>query len=503
MAPEQRPPNANLTSLFLQLKREREAEHNAMCTVFEAMTKALDQGLSQIPPGKAYERYANPIAQGLQEILHSLAMGQTPKIPGWEALPSLTQSSAPLEPAQHQRATERRPRSPTPRRATANDDTPSEGTPSPPPPRARALGPSTPMSNQKAQAEWETVVAKGHKKVGWASVAAGAANQTKLVDLTHTPTPKAAGKTAKTPRGPRSPKPQPQRLVLKAPEGHPWNKASAGEKGEETSKAIEKAEKVGLSLAKGGDWDSYIVGKVPEKVPTLRGPETAVTELMIRQEAAATTGVMPVKAVKTTHGSWIVSFDTKPKTPFFRVFNSTMACHLEPRRRVPNCMGCFEFHWQRDYMSKPCCGECDLKDTEIGKAWEDAKARADKEAIKWQGLAKAAKEGKIVPLNLNDPVKGIQAPPPRTGEAKPPPSRSLPYEASEVVESVESDIYGVTPPPPPPPQGPTKADKARTPEETRALIRQYQVDMALLKYLLDKATEVHKRFDYQDVPTAD
>ncbi|KAK0724181.1 hypothetical protein B0H67DRAFT_640747 [Lasiosphaeris hirsuta] len=97
MAPEQRPPNANLTSLFLQLKREREAEHNAMCTVFEAMTKALDQGLSQIPAEKAYE------------------------------------STALLEPVHYQQAAERRLRSLTPYHAMANDDTTSEGTPSPPP----------------------------------------------------------------------------------------------------------------------------------------------------------------------------------------------------------------------------------------------------------------------------------------------------------------------------------------------------------------------------------
>ncbi|KAK0702346.1 hypothetical protein B0H67DRAFT_558642 [Lasiosphaeris hirsuta] len=252
MAPEQRPPNANLTSLFLQLKREREAEHNTMCTVFEAMTKALDQGLSQTPPGKAYE---------------SLALGQTPKIPGWEALPSLTQSSAPLEPTQHQRATERRPRSLTPRHATANDDTSSEGTPSPPPPHAYALGPSTPMSNQKVQAEWETVVAKGYKK----------------------------------------------RLVLKAPEGYPWNKASAG-------KVLQ-----GLGTT---------LGTVPTTVrPTVKGNRWTVT-----LKKGKKTNKAIEKAAK------IVSFDTKPKTPFFRVFNSTIARYLEPKRKISNYMRYFEFH---------------------------------------------------------------------------------------------------------------------------------------------------------------
>ncbi|KAK0729529.1 hypothetical protein B0H67DRAFT_677556 [Lasiosphaeris hirsuta] len=67
MAPEQRPPHANLADYARKLQAEHDAEYLAKWEVIKTLSEALDQGFAKIPKGEYHVR-KSPMAAALPDV---------------------------------------------------------------------------------------------------------------------------------------------------------------------------------------------------------------------------------------------------------------------------------------------------------------------------------------------------------------------------------------------------------------------------------------------------
>ncbi|KAK0716156.1 hypothetical protein B0H67DRAFT_554521 [Lasiosphaeris hirsuta] len=91
MAPEQRPPHANLADYARKLQAEHDAEYLAKWEVIKTLSEALDQGFAKIPKGEHHVRWGRETLLGIKEVIYqTVGTAKTPTPSGSTTSPNPT-----------------------------------------------------------------------------------------------------------------------------------------------------------------------------------------------------------------------------------------------------------------------------------------------------------------------------------------------------------------------------------------------------------------------------